>query len=177
MRLAHASQPGSTTRGKTSAKTRIYDAEYRALVARQEPAALLPARQNDAMTAPAIIGFGHLDFTVTDGERAARWWEQVMGFRLLAKWEQPGYRGWTMVHPCGLGVTAVTHEVGDAGAFDERRVGLDHVAFRVSDLAALEAWGKRLDALGVTHSGVQDVQGERGGPPLSCVTLTTSRSN
>ena len=34
----------------------------------------------------------------------------------------------------------------------------------MSDLAALEAWAKRLDALGVTHSGVQDVQGDRGGP-------------
>jgi catechol 2,3-dioxygenase-like lactoylglutathione lyase family enzyme len=58
----------------------------------------------------------------------------------------------------------VTHAEGDASAFDERKVGLNHVAFRVSDLAALEAWANRLDALGVTHSGVQDVQGDRGGP-------------
>jgi catechol 2,3-dioxygenase-like lactoylglutathione lyase family enzyme len=87
-----------------------------------------------------------------------------MGFKLLAKWEDPGYRGWTMAHPCGLVVTAVTHAEGDASAFDERKVGLDHVAFRVSDLVALEAWANRLDALGVTHSGVQDVQGDRGGP-------------
>jgi catechol 2,3-dioxygenase-like lactoylglutathione lyase family enzyme len=56
------------------------------------------------------------------------------------------------------------HAGGDASAFDERRVGLDQVAFRVSDLGALEAWAKRLDALGVAHSGVQDVQGDRGGP-------------
>jgi hypothetical protein len=33
------------------------------------------SRQNVAMTAPAIIGLGHLDFTVTDGDRATRWWE------------------------------------------------------------------------------------------------------
>jgi glyoxylase I family protein len=123
-----------------------------------------PHRQNVAMTAPAIIGLGHLDFTVTDGDRAMRWWEQVMGFKLLAKWEEPGYRGWTMAHPCGLAVTAVTHAKGDSSPFDELKVGLDHVAFRVSDLAALEAWANRLDALGVTHSGVQDVQGRRGGP-------------
>jgi hypothetical protein len=30
--------------------------------------------------------------------------------------------------------------------------------------AALEAWEERLDALGVTHSGVQDLHGQRGGP-------------
>ena len=29
------------------------------------------------------IGLGYLDFTVTDGDRAMRWWEQVMGFKLL----------------------------------------------------------------------------------------------
>lgn len=76
------------------------------------------------MTAPAIIGLGHLDFTVTDGDRAKRWWERVMGFKLLAIWEQPGYRGWTMVHPSGLGVTAVTHAEGDAASFDDGGSGL-----------------------------------------------------
>src|ERR1700741_5192555 len=107
-------------------------------------------RENVAVTAPAIIGLGHLDFTVSDGDRAAQWWQEVMGFKLLAKWEGPRFLGWTMAHPCGLVVTAVTHAEGDATAFDERKVGLDHVAFRVSDLAALEAWASRLDALGVT---------------------------
>jgi catechol 2,3-dioxygenase-like lactoylglutathione lyase family enzyme len=75
-----------------------------------------------------------------------------------------GHRGWTMVHPCGLVVTALTHAEGDFSAFDERRVGLDHVAFRVSDLDAPREWASRPDALHVSHSGVQDVQGNRGGP-------------
>lgn len=87
-----------------------------------------------------------------------------MGFRLLSKWEEARCTGWTMAHPCGLVVTAITHTEGDAAAFDERRVGLDHVAFRVGDLAALEVWADRLDALGVTNSGVQDRRGHRGGP-------------
>jgi glyoxylase I family protein len=119
-------------------------------------------RQNVAVAAPAIIGLGHLDFTVTDGDRAMQWWKEVMGFKLLAKWEEPGYRGWTMAHPCGLVVTAVTHAEGDASPFDERKVGLDHVAFRVSDLAALEAWANRLDALRVTHSGVKTFKDAAG---------------
>lgn len=117
------------------------------------------------MTAPAIIGLGHLDFTVTDGDRAMRWWEQVLGFKLLAaNWEGPGFRAWTMAHPSGLVVTAVMHAEGDSSAFDEHKVGLDHVAFRVGDLADLEVWATHLDALGVTHSGVEDIQGSRGGP-------------
>ena len=113
------------------------------------------------MSAPEIVGLGHLDLTVTDGERSARWWEEVMGFTLLAKWEHNTFRGWTMVHPSGLGVTAVTHTDGESAAFNERRVGLDHVAFRVPDLASLEAWVSHLDALGVPHSGIHV---ERGGP-------------
>ena len=48
--------------------------------------------------------------------------------------------------------------------FDERRVGLDHVAFRVADLPELDAWVAHLDAIGVSHSGVKDIEGHRGGP-------------
>jgi catechol 2,3-dioxygenase-like lactoylglutathione lyase family enzyme len=43
------------------------------------------------MTNPAIIGLGHLDFTVTDGDRAVRWWQEVMDFRLLAEWGHAGF--------------------------------------------------------------------------------------
>jgi len=116
------------------------------------------------MPTPAIDGFGHIDLTVTNGERAARWWEEVMGFQLLAKSEWPGFSAWTMIHPSGLAVTAIAHDNVDSGAFDERRVGLDHVAFRIGDLATLTAWREHLDALGVAHSGIQDAAGKRGGP-------------
>jgi glyoxylase I family protein len=34
----------------------------------------------------------------------------------------------------------------------------------VGDLATLDAWAQHLDALGMTHSGVQDLNGKRGGP-------------
>jgi len=55
----------------------------------------------------------------------------------------------------------VTHENRVTDRFDERAVGLDHFALRVPDRAALEAWAKHLDHLGVEHSGVQE---EQGGP-------------
>jgi catechol 2,3-dioxygenase-like lactoylglutathione lyase family enzyme len=87
-----------------------------------------------------------------------------MGFKLLVEWEQPGHHGWTMLHPSGLAVTAITHQEGEVRSFDERRVGLDHVAFQVDDLAVLEAWAEHLDALGVTHTGTQDLDGGLGGP-------------
>ena len=118
----------------------------------------------DVKATPTIAGLGHLDLTVTDGERSLRWWEEVLGFELLAKWQQPAYRGWTMLHPSGLAVTLIEHDASGPEKFDERRIGLDHVAFGVSDLSTLEAWEARLDAFGVTHSGIQDHDGQRGGP-------------
>jgi hypothetical protein len=54
------------------------------------------------MANPAIIGLGHLDFTVTDGDRAMQWWQEVMGFKLLAEWEHAGFRAWTMATPAVL---------------------------------------------------------------------------
>jgi len=40
--------------------------------------------------------------------------------------------------------------------FTERRVGLDHVAFGVTDRFELERWGKRLDQLGIDHGKITD---------------------
>jgi glyoxylase I family protein len=51
----------------------------------------------------------------------------------------------------------MTHgETAEAGAFDERRVGLDHLAFRVADRDELEDWVKHLDTHGVPHTGIID---------------------
>ena len=113
------------------------------------------------MSTPAIDGFGHIDLTVTDGERSVRWWEEVLGFKQIGTFEKPGFKGWNMLHPSHLVVSVMTHDDRRTDRFDERTVGLDHLAFRVSDRATLDEWAKHLDGLGVSHSGVQE---ERGGP-------------
>ena len=116
------------------------------------------------MATPRIEGFGHIDFSVTDGERSAQWWTEVLGFRLLATFGRPGFRVWSMDHPSGLPVGLVVHEKSTGDGFDERVVGLDHLAFRVRDRPTLEQWAAHLDALGVAHSGVQE---ENGGPLIT----------
>jgi catechol-2,3-dioxygenase len=40
--------------------------------------------------------------------------------------------------------------------FDERRPGLDHVAFGCANRTELEEWANRLDKLGVAHGGIVD---------------------
>jgi glyoxylase I family protein len=49
-----------------------------------------------------------------------------------------------------------SHGTAEAGSFDERRVGLDHLAFRVADRDELQRWVTHLDASGVPHSGIID---------------------
>jgi catechol-2,3-dioxygenase len=42
------------------------------------------------------------------------------------------------------------------GTFDARRVGLDHLAFRVTDRDELENWVARLAVHNVAHTGIID---------------------
>lgn len=116
------------------------------------------------MTAPRIEGFGHIDLTVSDGERSARWWAEVLGFKLSFEVKKLGFQVWGMLHPSGVYVGLVSHEGGSADRFDERAVGLDHFALNVADRSTLEEWVEHLDRLGVSHSGIKD---ENGGPLIT----------
>jgi catechol-2,3-dioxygenase len=51
----------------------------------------------------------------------------------------------------------MTHDVPLTGVFDERCVGLDHLAFEVADRDEMEKWVAHLDAKGVAHSGIIDI--------------------
>jgi glyoxylase I family protein len=113
------------------------------------------------MSTPEINGFGHIDLTVTDVERSVRWWEEVLGFQLVNTRETADFKLWSVIHPCGFFIGMMSHTRPGIDRFDERNVGLDHLALRVPDRAALEAWAQHLDALGVEHSGVQE---ELAGP-------------
>ena len=113
------------------------------------------------MDFPAINGFGHIDLTVSDVERSAKWWEEVMGFTLVATHVRDGFKVWNVFHPSFLAIGLVAFDDPSTERFDERAVGLDHYALRVPDRAALEAWAEHFNALGVPNSGVQE---ENGGP-------------
>ncbi|MFZ3315620.1 VOC family protein [Mycobacterium sp.] len=63
----------------------------------------------------------------------------------------------TLMHPSGLVVSVMTHDVPGSGAFDERRIGLDHIAFQVADRDELQRWAAHLAAKGVAQSGIADM--------------------
>ena len=113
---------------------------------------------------PRIEGFGHIDLTVSDGERSVRWWTEVLGFRLAATSEKPGFRVWNLYHPSGVHLGLLVHEEAASDRFEERAVGLDHFALKVRDRQTLEEWAKHLDRLGVPRSGTKE---ETGGPLIT----------
>lgn len=103
------------------------------------------------------MGISHIDLTVSDCERAAVWWQDVVGFTVVNRTREEAFETRTLVHPTGVAVTVMTHDgTPEAGGFDERRVGLDHLAFRVANSDELQRWVAHLDTKGVTHSGIID---------------------
>jgi catechol 2,3-dioxygenase-like lactoylglutathione lyase family enzyme len=111
-------------------------------------ASVLP---DDSVGATAVLGISHIALTVNDLPAAMTFWSAVMGFEKAA--ETPQYC-LLLERSSGIGVAVAQHDDGDGMSFDHRRVGLDHLAFAVDDLAALVAWAERLDRHGVGHSGV-----------------------
>ena len=106
---------------------------------------------------PEIMGFSHIDLTVTDCARTAAWWADVLGFTLVNQVRRDTYECQSLIHPASIAVTVMTHDgTVEAGPFDERRVGLDHLAFRVVDRDELQRWVAHLDERGVPHTGIID---------------------
>ena len=107
---------------------------------------------------PRIMGFSHVELTVSDCDRAAVWWHEVLGFTLVNRSSTDTFQIRSLLHPSGMNVNVMTHTgTAEPGAFDERRVGLDHLAFRVADRDELLKWVAHLDANAVPNSGIIDI--------------------
>jgi len=103
----------------------------------------------------SMTGIHHLGLTVTSAERSARWYESVLGFERVGAYVAPGgeRRKVFLHHPdlaVRLGLTE--HRATADGAFDETRVGLDHLAFGVASEAELRGWEARLAGHGAVYT-------------------------
>jgi glyoxylase I family protein len=81
-------------------------------------------------TMPDLMGFAHIDLTVADAEKSAAWWQDVLGFGFIGRDDGESFERWSLAHPSGVVVTVMTHQETRSEAFDERRVGLDHLSSR-----------------------------------------------
>ncbi len=120
------------------------------------------------MPIPAPVGYSHVRVTVTDIARSRAFYEKVFGFAVA--YEAPpedapqetkdalGFLFGGVIYAFGAGNLLGLRPVAPGGdAFDEDRVGLDHVSFALSSRADLDAALGVLDEVGAPHSGVKDL--------------------
>ena len=99
----------------------------------------------------------HVALTVTDLDRSVPWYQRLFDTEPVLD-EDTG----TFHHVVWLvgGQTLVgLHQfpaLDDDSTFNERRLGLDHLAFQVADREGLAQWQERLDELGIAHGGIVD---------------------
>ncbi|WP_081495076.1 VOC family protein [Mycolicibacterium chubuense] len=105
---------------------------------------------------PEIKGFSHVQLTVSSSDRASRWWQEVMGFTEVIRYRRDAWEAVSLLHPNGMTVGLMDYDDSTDDRFDERRTGLDHLSFEVSDRDELTKWVTHLDTKGVEHSGIND---------------------
>ena len=97
----------------------------------------------------------HIALTVSDLDRSVPWYERLFGAEPVLDEDTGPFRHVVWA----LGSTLVgLHQFPDGRAepFDERRVGLDHLAFACRAREELEQWVARLDELQIGHGGIVD---------------------
>jgi glyoxylase I family protein len=102
---------------------------------------------------PTLTGIHHVSLTVPDAERSAEWYARVLGFETAGIVPGETFGRVVLRHPDGLMLTLLQHAAGSGDGFDERRTGLDHLAFAVGSPDEVDAWAAHLDAEGVGYSG------------------------
>ena len=98
----------------------------------------------------------HVAVTVTDLEASQAWYSMVFGVDPVLDEDTGPFRH--IVFSMGstlLGLHGFPDLVS-TGAFEERRPGLDHIAFGCANRDELVAWASRLDELGVAHGDIMD---------------------
>jgi glyoxylase I family protein len=109
---------------------------------------------------PPITGVAHVELSVRDLDTSSQWYCRLLGAREVFREpnEAENLVACAIFEPNSKLVLAFTqHLAPTEGAFDVRRVGLDHVSFAVADRAALDEWASCLDELGIANSGIQDI--------------------
>jgi glyoxylase I family protein len=104
-----------------------------------------------------ITGAHHIAFTVTDADRSAAWYQDLLGMQQLFQVDDDEVRLRVLAHPDSGWVIGVRqYPSSPDGLFDERRTGMDHVAFTVPSREELEGWAQELERRGITYSPIAE---------------------
>lgn len=119
--------------------------------------------KTSAMTIP-IRSYAHIRLTVTDIEASRAFYDSLFG--LPVAFEVPEGADEATREQLAFLYGGVIYQLGDTllglrpvadDRFNENRVGLDHLAFRVDDRQVLDDAAIQLDDRGIAHGGVKDI--------------------
>lgn len=103
-----------------------------------------------------IQRYHHVSLSVSDLGKSVDWYRQALGFETDAEIEGDGFRRTRLKAPAGrLTLSLTAHEQHSGEPFDERRSGVDHIAFDVGSADAVQELKSRFEELGVVHSDVK----------------------
>ena len=108
---------------------------------------------------PSITGQLSPTLTVTNLPQSTGWYRRLLDMTVRREYEPPDgrQRDVCLVEPMtGLEICLVEYRTGPRHPFSEFQPGLDHLEFLVANRHDLDDWVGRLDALGITHSGVKE---------------------
>lgn len=104
-----------------------------------------------------ILAFHHVSLSVTDLGKSTEWYHRTLGLDIVAEFDGKGFRRARLRAPgSGVTLTLTSHEQVSGEAFDERRAGLDHVAFHVGGVDDVHDLKRRFEELGVDHTEVKE---------------------
>ena len=105
---------------------------------------------------PTIPAITHVAVTVSDLAASEAWYTMVLGAEPVLNEDTGPFRH--IVYAVGntlLGLHGFPDLVSRQ-PFNERRPGLDHIAFGCESRGELEKWSARLDELGIAHGEIVD---------------------
>jgi glyoxylase I family protein len=101
---------------------------------------------------PAVT---HLAVTVSDLDRSVAWYETLFGVAPFFVGDEPAFKFAVWIEPM-FALHEHLQKPDEGEAFDEHRIGLDHIAFGCASRSDLEEWFARLEESEIEHGEIVD---------------------
>ncbi len=100
-----------------------------------------------------LTGLHHAALSVKNLDASIEWYGDLFGFEATFRQDSETRRVAVMRFPGSRQTLGLVEHLGAGEGFRPENLGLDHLAFSVASGEELEAWARRFDERGVTHSG------------------------
>jgi len=106
---------------------------------------------------PEFPTITHVALTVSDLSTSVPWYQRLFEAEPVLDEDTGPFRHvvWLLDGGTLVGLHQFP-DLADDAPFNERRLGLDHLAFACADRGELEQWERRLNELGIPHGGIVD---------------------